>query len=120
MKNALRFRKQFCECKRLIWTMNMRRLFSLVSLIGFVLLVPLVAWANTDGTTARDAGDGGASAVWIFANLSYAGMRAQNSSSRGWRIIAFIFGFPGTLLSLLAVREGSDRVYGIEMPRRKE
>jgi|HubBroStandDraft_6_1064221.scaffolds.fasta_scaffold00076_2 hypothetical protein len=109
MKNVLRFRKPFCECKRLI-----------VGLIGFVLLVPLVAWANADGTTARDAGDGGASAVWIFANLSFAGMRAQNSSSRGWRIVAFIFGFPGTLLSLLAVREGSERAYGIEMPRRKE
>src|SRR5262249_24328455 len=100
MKTDLRFRKPFCECKRLIWTMNMQRLFRLVGWIGFVLLVPLVAWANTDGTTARDAGDSGASAVWIFANLSFAGMRAQNSSSRGWRIIAFIFGFPGTLLSL--------------------
>lgn len=98
--------------------MNTRGLFRLVGLIGFVLLVPLVTWAN-NGTTARDAGDGGASAIWIFANLSYAGMRAQNSSSRGWRIIAFIFGFPGTLLSLFVVREGSERAYGIEMPRRK-
>ena len=99
--------------------MNMRGLFRLAGLIGFVLLVPLVAWANSDGTTARNAGDGGVSALWIFANLSFAGMRAQNSSSTGWRIIAFIFGFPGTLLSLLAVREGGERAYGIELPRRK-
>jgi len=109
MKNSLRFRKPFCECKRHI-----------VGVIGLVLLVPLIAWANADGTTARDAGDGGASAVWIFANLSFAGMRAQNSSSRGWRIVAFIFGFPGTLLSLLTIHEGSERAHGIEMPRRKE
>lgn len=99
----------FCEFKSRI-----------VALIGFVLFVPIIACAYTDGTTARDAGDGGASAVWIFANLSFAGMRAQNSSSTGWRIVAFIFGFPGTLLSLLVVREGSERAYGIQMPRRKE
>jgi Na+/melibiose symporter-like transporter len=100
--------------------MNMRRLLRLAGVIGFVMLASLVTWASTTGTTARDAGDGGASAVWIFANLSFAGMRAQNSSSKGWRIIAFIFGFPGTLLSLFVVEEGGERVYGIEMPRRKE
>ena len=98
----------------------MRGLFRLAGLIGFVLLVPLATWASTDGTTARDAGDGGVSALWIFANLSFAGMRAQNSSSKGWRIIAFIFGFPGTLLSLFAIREGSERAYGIELPRGKK
>jgi hypothetical protein len=99
--------------------MNMRRLSRLAGVIGFVMFVPLVTWANTTGTTAQDAGDSGASALWIFANLSYAGMRAQNSSSKVWRIIAFIFGFPGTLLSFFVVDEGGERVYGIEMPRRK-
>jgi len=99
--------------------MNMRRLSRLAGVIGFVMFVPLVTWANTTGTTAQDAGDSGASALWIFANLSYAGMRAQNSSSKAWRIIAFIFGFPGTLLSFFVVDEGGERVYGIEMPRRK-
>jgi hypothetical protein len=62
---------------------------------------------------------GGSSAIWIFANISYAGMRAQGSPSMGWRIISFIFGFPGTLLTLLIVREGSERAYGIELPKRK-
>jgi hypothetical protein len=97
----------------------MRRFFCLAGLIGFVLLMPLAAWGDSIGSTSREAGDG-ASAVWIFANLSFAGMRAQNSSSHVWRIVAFIFGFPGTLLSLLVVREGSERVYGIEMPRRQQ
>jgi hypothetical protein len=62
---------------------------------------------------------GGSSAVWIFANISYAGMRAQNSPSVGWRIIAFIFGFPGTLLTWIIVGEGSERAYGIELPKRR-
>jgi hypothetical protein len=99
--------------------MNIRRSLRLATLIAFVLSVPLATWANS-GVTAGDAGDGGASAIWIFANLSYTGMRAQNSSSKGWRIVAFIFGFPGTLLSLLIVGEGSERAYGIEMPRGKQ
>lgn len=96
----------------------MRRLSKLAGLIGFVLLASLATWADTIGNV-RNAGDGGASAIWIFANLSYAGMRAQNSSSKGWRIVAFIFGFPGTLLTLFVVDEGGERVYGIEMPLRK-
>ncbi|MCA9445370.1 MAG: hypothetical protein KC964_31565, partial [Candidatus Omnitrophica bacterium] len=33
----------------------------------------------------------GVSAIWILANISYAGMRAQNSPSAGWRIVSFIF-----------------------------
>jgi hypothetical protein len=99
-------------------TMNMCRFSRLTGLVAFVLLASISTWANGAGT-ARDVGDGGASALWIFANLSFAGMRAQNSSSRGWRIIAFICGFPGTLLSLFVVDEGGERVYGIEMPRRQ-
>ena len=61
----------------------------------------------------------GISGIWILANISYAGMRAQNSPNSGWRIISFIFGFPGTLISFLVVAEGSERAYGVDVPRRK-
>jgi hypothetical protein len=97
----------------------MHRSFRQAILIALVLFVPLATWANSTGTP-QETGDAGTVAIWIFANLSFAGMRAQNSSSNGWRIIAFIFGFPGTLLSWFIVGEGSERAYGIEMPRRKE
>ena len=63
--------------------------------------------------------DTGTSGLWILANVSYAGMRAQNNPSSGWRILAFIFGFPGTLITYLAVTEGSDRAYGISIPARR-
>jgi serine/threonine protein kinase len=56
-------------------------------------------------------------AIWVFANVAYAGMRAQNSPSFG-RTIAFIGGLPGTLVSRFAVSEGSEHAYGIELPRR--
>ncbi len=62
---------------------------------------------------------GGASALWILANISYAGMRAQGNPHRGWRILSFIFGFPGTLVSFLAVEEDGERAYGIDLPRRR-
>jgi hypothetical protein len=45
-------------------------------------------------------------------------MRAQNNPSVGWRILAFIFGFPGTIVTFFAVAEGSDRAYGIDVPRK--
>jgi hypothetical protein len=61
----------------------------------------------------------GVSGLWVLCNISFAGMRAQNSPSKGWRILAFIFGFPGTLISFFAVKEGSERAYGIDIPRRK-
>lgn len=61
----------------------------------------------------------GASAIWILANFCYAGMRAQDSSSAGWRIVAFLFGLPGTIVTWLAVAEGEERIYGVELPRRR-
>jgi hypothetical protein len=61
---------------------------------------------------------GGASGIWILANVSYAGMRAQANPSVGWRILAFVFGFPGTLVSFLAITEGGERAYGIDVPRK--
>lgn len=63
-------------------------------------------------------GNTGASGIWLLANISYAGMRAQGSQSKGWRIVAFIFGFPGTFVSFLAVDENSERAYGIDLPRK--
>jgi hypothetical protein len=80
----------------------------------FALLAPVAAYAY-DGT--RAATDAGVSGLWMLANISYAGMRAQNNPNVVWRIIAFIAGFPGTLISLLAVAQGSDRAYGIDIPK---
>jgi hypothetical protein len=81
--------------------------------------LPAIATAQeaANETVRYSVGTGGASGLWVLANLSYAGMRAQDSPRSGWRIIAFIFGFPGTLLTLLAVREGAERAYGVELPR---
>ena len=61
----------------------------------------------------------GITGLWVLANFSYAGMRAQNSQSAGWRILAFIFGFPGTLITFFAVSEGSERAYGVQLPRKR-
>jgi hypothetical protein len=65
----------------------------------------------------QPAEDTGVSALWILANISYAGMKAQGHPSFGWRCVAFIFGFPGTLISLFVVRENGGRAYGIELLR---
>lgn len=62
--------------------------------------------------------DCGVSAIWIFANLSFTAMRAQANGSTFWKVLTFIFGFPGTLLTLLVVTKGSERAYGIDMPRK--
>ena len=86
-----------------------------------MILPLLAAGAHAQGTSyAQSAGtEGGASAVWIFANLSYTGMRAQAMGSTFWKVVTFIFGFPGTLLTLLVVTRGSERAYGIDMPRKR-
>lgn len=96
--------------------MKSRKAF-VIGVFGLLLFfLPIAAYGfTTREGTARDTGF---SAWWIFANISYAGMRAQASQSVGWRIVAFIFGFPGTLLSLLVIKEGSERMYGIDIPRR--
>jgi hypothetical protein len=69
--------------------------------------------------TQRSAGNAGASGIWIWANICYAGMRAQNNPSVGWRVVSFIFGFPGTLITWLVVDEGGERAYGIELPKKR-
>jgi hypothetical protein len=62
----------------------------------------------------------GVSGLWILANISYAGMRAQGSIQAGWRIIAFIFGLPGTFLTFLVVSEGGGSAYGVNLPAADE
>ena len=86
----------------------------LYSLILF--LVPAAAYATDFVTTSKNTGVSG---IWVLANISYAGMRAQNNPSVVWRIIAFLVGFPGTLITLLAVKEGGERAYGIDIPKKR-
>ena len=60
----------------------------------------------------------GISGLWVLANISYAGMRPQNNSSKLWRILALVFGLPGTIVTFFAVKEGNDRAYGVDLPRK--
>jgi hypothetical protein len=92
----------------------MRRAKSIVINGLWMSLVPARALAQTRDSVR----DGGVSAIWILSNLAYAGMRAQGSSNTGWRILAFIFGFPGTLLTFFVVDEGRERAYGVDLPKR--
>ena len=41
--------------------------------------------ADTTSSFHGSAEDAGVSGIWIVANISFAGMRAQNSASAGWR-----------------------------------
>jgi hypothetical protein len=54
----------------------------------------------------------------VMANISYAGMRAQNSQNHMGRALAFIAGFPGTVLTYFLVDEGSEQAYGVEIPKK--
>lgn len=81
-----------------------------------VWLTPALAWAS-DETGTRAVINQGVSGIWVLANVSYAGMRAQNNPDAGWRFAAFFFGFPGTLVSYFAVKEGRCEAYGIRLPR---
>ena len=85
-----------------------------------LLLASSTASAAEAVTQTQDAASQtGVSAIWILANLSYAGMRAQNNPHTGWRLAAFLFGFSGTLLSHFLVVEGGERAYGVDIPRRQ-
>lgn len=90
-----------------------------LSLVALLAIWPGWAYAHETYHGSEHARDTGISAIWILANFSYAGMRAQNSDSSGWRILAFLFGFPGTLLTFLVVQEGSERAYGVDLPRKR-
>jgi hypothetical protein len=82
--------------------------------------MPLLAFASSTASQgAAPVARSGVTGLWVLANISYAGMRAQNSLSAGWRVVAFIFGFPGTLITFLAVTEGSERAYGVQLPRKR-
>jgi hypothetical protein len=88
-----------------------------------ILLVGWVSWASiafAQGMTSQEiqVTNTGISGLWVLANVSYAGMRAQNNNSKLWRILAFIFGLPGTIVTFFAVKEGNDRAYGIDLPRK--
>jgi hypothetical protein len=65
---------------------------------------------------APTVNDGGG-VIWIFANLSFAAMHAQATGSVFWKVVTFFCGFPGTLLTMMVVDKGSERAYGIDMPR---
>lgn len=95
----------------------MKRVRKLIA--GAIGAIPMTAAAAVSAQPTQTTISTGVSAIWMLANISYAGMRAQNSSSAGWRIVAFILGFPGTLVSFLAVGEGSERAYGVDIPRRR-
>ncbi|NYZ63414.1 hypothetical protein [Luteimonas deserti] len=88
-------------------------------LAGLVGVTPIAAIAAETTSQAQQSARFGVSGLWVLANISYAGMRAQNNPSAGWRILAFISGFPGTLISFLVVPEGGERAYGIEIPRKR-
>ncbi len=89
----------------------------LISLVTLLFFVSGPAEASIeDSKLTVSLGAGG---IWYLANFSFIGMRAQASTAVGWKIAAFIFGFPGTLLTYLVVRKGSERAYGVELPRRK-
>ena len=91
------------------------------------LLTVLALWAPALASAAelvyppdrRLVGNTGISGLWLLANLCFAGMRAQNSPSSGWRVVAFLFGFPGTLITFLVVPEGEERAYGVDIPKRR-
>jgi hypothetical protein len=78
-----------------------------------ILALPTTAFADTGDR----AGSAGISGLWVLANFCYAGMRAQAHHSSGWRIVSFILGFPGTLVSMLVIEEGGERAYGVDLPR---
>ena len=100
--------------------MKIEKLFFRISVPIVMTLIHTMVYAQGSvNGGAVNVETGGSSAIWIFANISYAGMRAQKSRSVVWRIIAFIFGFPGTLLTWIVVGEGSERAYGIELPKKR-
>jgi hypothetical protein len=89
-----------------------------LTVLGGCFFCTCAALAQSNTTAQTQIQVTGISGLWVLANISYAGMRAQNNRSVNWRILAFIFGLPGTIVSFFAVAEGSDRPYGIDLPRR--
>ena len=67
----------------------------------------------------NNGGKIGFSMLNILGNVAYAGMRAQGSKDGLGRFLAFVAGFPGTLATYFIVEEGSERAYGVDLPRRQ-
>jgi hypothetical protein len=78
------------------------------------------AWAQTVTGTGSQIQNTGISGLWVLANVSFAGMRAQNNPHVLRRTLAFIFGLPGMIVTFFAVAEGSDHAYGIDLPRKQK
>jgi hypothetical protein len=88
-----------------------------VLVVLFWIFVPATAFAQeVFGITPSTMTNTGVSGIWILANISYAGMRAQGSNLAGWRIVAFIFGLLGTLLTFLVVSDSGGSAYGVRLP----
>lgn len=93
------------------------RILSQLAVLATAMIgLPSIALAQS----AESGATGGISAIWIFANLSFAGMRAQDGDGMFWKVVCFVFGFPATLLTLMVVTKGSERAYGIDMLRRRD
>jgi hypothetical protein len=58
----------------------------------------------------------GYSMLNVMGNIAYAGMRAQGSENKLGRALAFLAGFPGTLITFFVVDEGSETAYGVDLP----
>src|SRR5690348_17047460 len=89
------------------------------NLIIFSNISQQMSSESTGGKIARGGATAGITMTNILANLVYAGMRAQGSDKRFARTAAFFIGFPGTLLTYFVVDEGSERAYGVDLPRRR-
>lgn len=86
---------------------------------ALALAAPAAALAHESERVIRQAPALGMTGLWLLANAAYAGMRAQDSQSHNARAIAFLFGLPLSLLTLIVVEEGSERAYGVDLPKRR-
>lgn len=86
----------------------------ITALVLYLISSTSVAWAQASVTPQSEIRDTGISGLWVLANVSYAGMRAQNNPSVLWRTLAFIFGLPGTIVTFFALtREVTARTASI-------
>ena len=81
-----------------------------------LLLVPIPCYASD----ANHGASFGGAMLSIYMNILYAARRAQGRTTRGWEILIFILGLPLTLLTQFVVEPGSERAYGIDLPRKRE
>src|SRR5262245_56786726 len=84
----------------------MRLFHRLAGLFAAALPSLALAQQRALSATQSSAGNAGVSGLWVLSNICYAGMKAQAHPSALWRVVAFICGFPGTLITFLVVDEG--------------